>query len=278
MSKLQRITSNSGMGKGPRKKPVAPPNLSSAQPGRETNVRLTIEYDGTAFAGWQRQKNKPTIQEELEKAVHALTGEWCHVQGASRTDAGVHAVGQVANVRMKLKIPPARLVHALNAHLPKEISVLDAQIVDDDFHAQFDAITKEYRYTILERPARPALFRNMVYHIRRPLDVARMRAAAKHLVGVHDFRAFCSASKTRENTVRHLHALTIERDANCVYIVVRANGFLYNMVRAIVGTLLMVGQGKMEPGEVRSILESQDRRKAGPTAPARGLTLVSVSY
>ncbi len=248
------------------------------QPAPISNVRLVVEYDGTGYAGWQRQKGKNTIQGQIEKAVHALTGEWRHVQGAGRTDAGVHALGQVANVRMKLKMPVAKLVHALNAHLPQDISVREAQVADEGFHAQLSAAAKEYRYTVLVRPARPARDRNTVYHLRQPLDVGRMRSAAGFLVGEHDFCAFCSESRLKKNTVRRLHDLRIEQDGEFLHVVVRADGFLYNMVRAIVGTLLLVGQGKLEPDEVRAILESRDRRKAGPNAPALGLALVSVSY
>jgi tRNA pseudouridine38-40 synthase len=260
------------------KESPVPNGLSSAHAEREANVRLVIEYDGTCYAGWQRQRGKTTIQGEVEKAIHGLTGEWRHVQAAGRTDAGVHALGQVANVRMRLKMPPAKLVHALNAHLPQDIAVLEAEVVDDAFHAQLNAVTKEYRYAILNRPSRPALLRNTVYHVRQTLDVGRMRAAVWCLLGEHDFRAFCSESRSKENTVRRLLALEIEHNVDHVHISVCADGFLYNMVRAIVGTLLQVGLGKIGPDEVRSILESRDRRRAGPNAPTRGLSLVSVSY
>ncbi|MDQ7779817.1 MAG: tRNA pseudouridine(38-40) synthase TruA [Planctomycetota bacterium] len=245
---------------------------------KKVNVRLTVEYDGTGYAGWQRQNGKPTIQEELERAVQALTGERCHVQGAGRTDAGVHAVGQVANVKAAFPVHAARLVHALNAHLPTDITVTHAEAVSDDFHAQFDARSKLYRYVILNRPARPALERNRVYNVRSPLDLGKMKAAASRLVGRHDFRAFCSEARTKESTVRLLKTLEIERHGEYIVVDAHGEGFLYNMVRAIVGTLVLAGQDKLDPDQIEDILKSRDRRKAGPNAPARGLTLVSVSY
>ncbi len=258
---------------------------SDPSDARERNVKLVLEYDGTAYEGWQSQASGNTIQDALVRAIQALTGEKATVYGAGRTDAGVHALGQVANFRTRSRIAAERLALALNAPLPDDISVLSAEDVPAEFHAQFAAKGKTYRYRLLCRPTRPAMERHCVYWWRTPLDVdwqsqlaGRMREAAACLVGEHDFRAFGSETANKENTVRRVDRIDIVSGPPYIEFHVRGNGFLYNMVRSIVGTLLLVGKGDLAPAEVARILESRDRRQAGPVAPAKGLTLVEVYY
>lgn len=252
------------------------PQEASDRPQR--NVRIVVEYDGTAYEGWQSQASGNTVQDALTRAVQALTGERAVVYGAGRTDAGVHALGQVANFFTGSAIAADRLPAALNAHLPDDISVLSAEDAPPEFHAQFAAKGKTYRYRLVTRPARPAIDRNRVYWWRRPLDAEAMREAAKCLVGEHDFRAFGTETAGKENTVRRVDRLDVLRQDPYIDFVVRGNGFLYNMVRSIVGTLLLVGKGDLVPSGVKEVLESRDRRRAGPVAPAKGLTLVEVHY
>lgn len=276
------------------------------------NIQLLIEYDGTNFSGWQEQRIKtsrgvsqytPTIQACLREAIHKITGEWVVVYGASRTDAGVHALGQVANFKTYSKLPAERLVPALNSYLPREIVVRSAGEVPDEFHAQFHAKSKVYRYTILNDPVPRAINRNFYYHFHCPLDVERMREAAQHLLGRHDFRAFCVEAHNKENTVRTIKSIEIIQDdpaAICgagpapdlpwseakgrcragqyLHLVVEADGFLHKMIRGIVGTLLLVGSGKMGLAEFKGVVEARDRSLAGPTVPAKGLCLLKVNY
>lgn len=244
----------------------------------ERNVKVVLEYDGTAYEGWQSQASGNTIQDALVRAIQAVTGEKATVYGAGRTDAGVHAAGQVANFRTRTAIPADRLPHALNAHLPDDISVLSAEDVPPEFHAQFSARGKTYRYAVVCRPTRPSLDRNRVYWWRSELDVEAMRRAASYLVGEHDFRAFGSATSEIKNTVRRIHRLDIEFRRPYIEFWVSGNGFLYNMVRSLVGTLLLVGKGDLTAEAVEEILRSRDRRRAGPVVPAKGLTLVEVHY
>ncbi len=244
----------------------------------EKNVKLVLEYDGTAYEGWQSQASGNTIQDGLGRAILALTGERSTVHGAGRTDAGVHALGQVANFRTSTTVPTERLALALNAHLPDDVSVVSAEEVPPEFHAQFSAKGKTYRYAVACRPSRPALDRNRVYWWRSPLDVEGMREAARCLVGEHDFRAFGTETAGKANTVRRIDRLDIDFRRPYIEFSVLGNGFLYNMVRSLVGTLLLVGKGDLLPATVKEVLESRDRRRAGPVAPAKGLTLVEVHY
>ncbi|MEK7822461.1 MAG: tRNA pseudouridine(38-40) synthase TruA [Planctomycetota bacterium] len=274
------------------------------------NIKLLIEYDGTNFSGWQEQRIKtsrgvsqyaPTIQARLREAIHKITGEWVVVYGASRTDAGVHALGQVANFKTYSKLPAERLVPALNYYLPREIVVRSAGEVPEEFHAQFHAKSKVYRYTILNDPVPRAINRNFYYHFHCPLDVERMKEAAQHLLGRHDFRAFCVEAHNKENTIRTIKSIEIIRDAQVgaihelpllgagpapercragqyLHLVVEADGFLHKMLRGIVGTLLLVGSGKMGLAEFKGVVEARDRSLAGPTVPAKGLCLLKVNY
>ena len=242
------------------------------------NLKLTIEYDGTSYAGWQTQAGRPTIQQTLEDAVHRITGERVHVQGSGRTDSGVHALGQAANFRTHAKIPAAKLRLALNALLPPDIVVRRVREAPPDFHAQFDARWKTYRYTILNDRVPTALDRFFCHQVPVPLDVRAMRRAARCLVGRHDFQAFRSEGWREKDTVRTIRRLTIAKNGRVVHITVEGNGFLYNMVRAIAGTLIDIGRGKRPPEDMQKILASRDRKQAGPTAPARGLCLIGVKY
>jgi len=245
------------------------------------NVKLIIEYDGSAYHGWQRQANAITVQQVLEEAIAELVGHPVTLHGSGRTDAGVHALGQVASFQSRTTIPANRLHHAINTALPPDITVLRAEDVPATFHARFSTTGKTYRYRILCRHVRPSLGRERVHWLRRRLDVADMQQAAALLVGEHDFAAFESES-SGDNSVRTVTRCNVEalpdHGGECIDVTVSANGFLYNMVRAMVGTLIEIGSGKQPPEWVADLLESRDRTRAGPTAPARGLCLIAVEY
>lgn len=245
---------------------------------RKRNLRIVVEYDGTRFSGWQVQKDKVTVQGELQRAVEEITKRKALVIGAGRTDAGVHAEGQVANFHATSAVPARKWPEALNHHLPPEIAVLSAEDVPLDFHAQFAATSKVYRYRVLNRGARTAIDRDRVYLVRPDLDVARMSEAAAALVGTHDFRSFGSEMSKKERTVRTILSFEVAAKPPFVDFVVHGDGFLYNQVRSMVGTLLPVGLGSRPPGWMREVLEARDRSKAGANVPARGLTLVEVRF
>lgn len=242
------------------------------------NLKLTLEYDGTRYLGWQVQPQGPTVQEKLEEAILRITGERVRVIGAGRTDAGVHAEGQVASVRLSSVMPVRKMCAALNAVLPPDIAVRSVEEVGEDFHARYSAKSKRYRYTIINRPVRTALCRGAALHIPRPLDVAAMKEAASHLRGTHDFSSFgCNAGRN-DNPVRKVLEVSVERQGDRVVIEIEAVSFLYKMVRSIVGTLIDVGKGKLTPDEFLHILEARDRKCARPTAPPEGLCLAMVTY
>ena len=247
------------------------------------NIKLTIEYDGTNYEGWQVQRHRrgerPTIQQALEQAIPRVVQHAVQVIGSGRTDSGVHALGQVASFFTESAIPARNLMHAINSYLQRDIAVVAAEDAPADFHARYSAKSKTYRYTILNRDARSPLLRDRAWHLRTRLEVDRMLAAAAWLVGEHDFHAFQSKGAENEgSTVRTITRLDVLRRGDLIEISVSANGFLYNMVRAIAGTLVQAGMGKLQPEDVRRILDSKDRSQAGPTAPAKGLCLVEVVY
>lgn len=248
----------------------------SDQPIR--NIKLIIQYDGTRYSGWQIQRQKKTVQGELVKAIKKITGEKVIVYGASRTDAGVHALGQTANFRTHSRISIERFPHAINAQLNDDISVINASEVPFDFHSQFHAKGKKYRYILVNAYAPLPLMRFYSYYIRGKLDVGKMEKAASYFVGTMDFRAYGTEVARKKTTVRTIKSLEISENDEIITIEVDGNGFLYNMVRCMVGTLVQVGKGKFEPEHVKTIIKEGRRKETGPVVPANGLTLVQVYY
>ena len=242
--------------------------------------RLLVEYDGTDYAGFQTQESDGlrTIQAELEKAIRRKGGETRRVSAAGRTDAGVHATGQVVHFDTGWRIPAERLVWALNGDLPPDIRVRDAVEVDETFHARFSATAREYRYTILNRESPSALAARFTWNVRFPLDIEAMADAARELTGTHDFAAFGAPDLPGKSTVRHVHKIGIVRRGELVRIGVRGNAFLRQQVRALVGVLEQVGLGKLDREGVAKVRDSRDRTKAPAIAPAQGLTLTRVDY
>lgn len=242
------------------------------------NLRLVLEYDGTRYSGFQRQKGCLTIQQVLEECIEALTGEDVRVIGAGRTDAGVHALGQVINFVTASRIPEDRWVPALNSVLPADIRVKEACEAAPGFHARFCARSKVYRYTIDTAPVASVFMRNYAYHVPRPLDCQLMMAASQHLVGRRDFRSFCASGSEVKNFTREVTRIDWRREGSLLHMEIEADGFLYNMVRIIVGTLIRMSCQGQPPEMIEDLLAARDRRRAGPTAPAKGLVLVSVNY
>ena len=240
-------------------------------------LMAVVEYDGTDYAGFQIQKSKRTIQGEIERALARVTQEEIRIVGAGRTDAGVHARGQVIAFRTAWRRSLRELQRALNAVLPRDIAVRELALAAEDFHPRFSAVSREYRYTIWNAPVRSPLVGRFAYHFPWPLDVAAMNEAASVLVGTHDFASFGRPPKG-ENTVRTVYRAKCTREGSFVYFDIVANAFLQRMVRSIVGTLLEVGTGKLSPADFREILEATDRRRASPPAPAHGLCLMKVNY
>ena len=241
-------------------------------------IHLIVEYDGTAYAGWQRQANTMTVQEKLERAILKLTGEELCVSGASRTDAGVHALGQSAHFDTESRIPADKFSFALNTLLPPDIRVTRSEEVPLEFHARFSTRGKRYRYLFHAAPHAGALTRNTHAHVIYPLDAERMQAEAQDLVGTHDFAAFAASGSVVKDTVRTIYRAEVTREGSEIRLVVEGSGFLYNMVRIIAGTLIGVGSGKLEPGAFKRAIASGDRLDLGITAPAHGLTLMEVFY
>lgn len=240
--------------------------------------KLTIEYDGTAYAGWQRQPDQLTLQALVEDAIRTVTQTEVPAVGAGRTDAGVHALGQVVSFKSEKSLSAREWMRALNGLLPGDIGVRSAEQVADDFHARYSAREKLYEYRILNRKERSALDRNRAWHVPNRLDVDVMRAGAKLLVGRHDFSSFQGSPTDTQNPICELPRLEIIEDQPLIRIEVQADRFLKQMVRAIVGTMVEVGQGKRPPQSMKDILEAKDRRAAGVTAPPHGLYLVRVIY
>lgn len=240
--------------------------------------KLTLEYDGTQYHGWQVQPNLPTIQGTLEAVIKRVAQQEVTVIGAGRTDAGVHAMGQVAHFVTTAGLSAEDWLRALNGLLPPDIAVLSVEEVQDSFHARYSAKSKLYRYRLLTRVHRSALGRDKILHYPYPLDLDAMEAAARALVGQHDFTSFQGSPTDNENPVCTVTTLTVDRFGDEVIVEAEADRFLKQMVRNIVGTLLEVGRGKLQAGDVAGILAVKDRTKAGPTAPAHGLYLVKVDY
>lgn len=241
--------------------------------------KITVEYDGTEFHGWQRQKSDPTIQGAIEAALKTITGQSITVAGSGRTDAGVHALGQVASFSCSTRLSQRELASGLNALLPDAIVVLGCCQTDDSFHARFNAKAKTYHYRIVNRRLPPAIGRQYAWHIAKRLDRQSMRAALRPLVGRHDFSAFEAAGSPRAHATRTvIRAALKESQRDELVVVIEADGFLRHMVRNIVGTLVAVGLDKIPSDQIQAILRSKDRSRAGVTAPPQGLFLVSVTY
>ena len=241
-------------------------------------IKLTIAYDGTNYCGWQVQPNGITIEEVLNRSLKKLTGEDILVIGASRTDSGVHAMGNVAVFDTDTTIPAEKIAVALNQRLPEDIVVVKSEEVALDFHPRYCDCSKTYEYHIINTRIPIPTKRLTNYFVSYPLDIEKMKMAAAYLVGEHDFVSFCNVRTDVENTVRTITALDIVTKGNKITIRITGNGFLYNMVRIIVGTLIRVGRGFYEPEKVKEILEAKDRKAAGVTAPAHGLMLMEIQY
>lgn len=242
-------------------------------------IRLLVSYDGTDYCGWQIQPNGITIEEILNEKLKKLTGEDIHVIGASRTDSGVHALGNVAVFDTDSPIPPERMAYALNQKLPADIVIVKSEEVPPDWHPRYqEQISKTYEYHIYNAQIPDPLKRRYSTFVSFPLDVGKMQDGAAYLEGEHDFASFCNIRTNAENTVRRIDRIEIEKEDRDITIRVTGNGFLYNMVRIIAGTLIRVGRGFYTPEKVKEILEAEERTEAGVTAPPEGLTLVKIEY
>ena len=239
------------------------------------NIKLIIEYDGKGFNGWQKQPNKLNIQGEIEKAIGEITGE---LIASGRTDAGVHSLGQTANFKTNSNIQIDKIPFAINSKLKKSIRIKSAEEVEERFHSRYSVKSKKYRYTINNSLHGTAIYRDMEYHFPIKLDVEKMKEAAKYFEGEHDFKAFKASGTSSKSSVRKIYKAEVFENEDRVYIELTGNGFLYNMVRIISGTLVDVGVGKIKPEEIKNIIESKKRENAGKTLPANGLCLVEVIY
>jgi len=241
--------------------------------------RLTLEYDGTPFVGWQRQDNGPSVQGALETAIEKLSGERVTVTGAGRTDAGVHALGQVAHFDLAKTFEPGKVRDALNYHLrPDPVSVLDAAEAGEEFHARFSAVGRHYLFRILNRRSPPALEAGKVWHVSPKLEAEPMHAAAQFLVGCHDFTTFRAAECQAQSPVKTLDRLDVSQRGEEIHIEASARSFLHHQIRSFACTLKLVGEGKWQPRDVKKALEARDRAACGPVAPPEGLYLVRVDY
>ena len=242
------------------------------------NIKLIIEYNGKKFNGWQKQADKPNIQGEIENAIYEITGEKVDLIASGRTDAGVHSLGQTANFKTSSEIPIEKIALRINSKLKKSIVIKTAQQVEERFHARYNCISKKYRYIINNSQEGSAIYRDLEYHMPIKLNVNNMEKAIKYFEGEHDFRGFKSTGSNNKNTTRTIYKAEIKQDGERIIIEFTGNGFLYNMVRIMVGTLVEVGLGKIKPEEIDEIIKSKDRTKAGKTLPAHGLYLVEVNY
>ncbi|HAG45037.1 MAG TPA: tRNA pseudouridine(38-40) synthase TruA [Clostridium sp.] len=242
------------------------------------NIKLIVEYDGTNYSGWQKQNNNITVQGTLEEILSELTKEKIEIIGCSRTDSKVHARKYVCNFQTNSTIPSDKFKEALNVKLPCDIAILESSEVPLSFHARYDCIGKKYSYTILERSVKATIDRNFTYQCKYDLDIEKMQEATKHFIGTHDFSAFKNSGSSVKTSIRNITELKVEKLGNYIKIYASADGFLYNMVRIIVGTLVDVGTNKIKPETIIDIINSKDRSEAGKTAPPQGLCLEEVYY
>lgn len=241
------------------------------------NIKITIQYNGKNYCGWQKQNNSPGIQGTIEKAIFDITREEVKITGSGRTDAGVHALGQVANFKTNSQIPVDRIPNALNAKLPKDISIVKAEEVDEDFHSRYSAKKKTYRYQIYNSLYRSPIYADISYPVKYDLDIDKMKKEAKSLIGTYDFKGFMSSGSSVIDTVRTIYNIEVSKSEDLIIIEIEGNGFLYNMVRIIAGTLVDIGRGRIAE-KMSTIIESKSRSMAGHTAPAHGLFLKKVDY
>ena len=242
------------------------------------NIKLTIEYDGREFNGWQKQPNKLNIQGTIEQAIKSITGEEIELNASGRTDAGVHALNQVANFKTNSQIPIEKFAIAINSKLKKSIVIKSAEEVDERFHSRLNCKRKTYRYVINNSIIGSAIYRNLETHIPQKLDVEKMKQAIKYFEGEHNFKAFKASGTSSKSSVRKIYEAKIYENGEKIYIELTGNGFLYNMVRIIAGTLVDVGTEKIEPEDIKKIIDSKDRNLAGKTLQPNGLYLVEVNY
>lgn len=241
-------------------------------------IKLIVSYDGTKYNGWQIQPNGVTVEEVLNQTLSKLLLEEINIIGASRTDSGVHALGNVAVFDTKTKIPPEKICYALNTYLPEDIVIQSSSEVDRTFHPRHCDSIKTYEYKILNTPHRRPLLRHHTYFVHQPLDLEVMNQAAAFLVGTHDFKSFCTVGAQVKDTIRTILSILVEKREDVVVIQVKGNGFLYNMVRILTGTLIQIGHHRIPPEQVKHMLEAKDRAAAGPTAPPEGLTLIGIEF
>lgn len=249
-----------------------------ARSNKERHIKLVVEYDGTNFSGFQKQSNARSVQDILERAIEKVVKHPVKLQYAGRTDAGVHAIWQVVKFITKSKMPTHAFVPAINSYLPDDVVVKHAREVSSTFHPRYSAKSRVYRYLIDNGKKPSVLVRKYAWHIPEYLCVTAMQEAANYLIGIHDFIPFCAGGRGAGSTIRRVFSIKCKRRGRFVSITIEANSFLYRMARRIVGTLVQVGRGKLNPEDVKRILESKDKRVAGPTAPAHGLCLIKVKY
>lgn len=242
------------------------------------NIKLTIEYDGKKFGGWQKQPTKLNIQGEIEQAIKDITGEEVELNASGRTDAGVHSLGQVANFKTNSNIEIEKMAIAINSKLKKSIVIKKAEEVPDNFHARYSCKGKKYRYIINNSYQGTAIYRDLECHIPQKLDIEKMKKAIKYFEGEHDFKGFRASGTSSKNSIREIYKAEVIQNGERIIIELTGNGFMYNMVRIIAGTIVEVGLGKINPDQIPEIIEAKDRNKAGKTLPAHGLYLVEVYY
>lgn len=242
------------------------------------NIKLTIEYDGKEYNGWQKQPNRLNIQGEIEKAIKTITGEEVELIGSGRTDAGVHAFAQVANFKLDSNFPIEKMATAINSQLKQSIRIKKAEEVNQNFHSRYHCHKKTYMYIIDNSEQGTAIYRGLTYHISQPLNVENMQKAVTYLIGEHDFSSFKSSGTSSKSSIRTIYDAKVLKEQERVVIVLTGNGFLYNMVRIIAGTLIDVGLNNIKPEEFQNIIKAKDRQKAGKTLPPQGLFLANVEY